>query len=70
MAFFKRPRRTVRNGRYKALCVAALIGGLVTVGVHPAEAKTIRITHPEQDWMGSQIAKHEGAPVHDLVIKR
>jgi GH25 family lysozyme M1 (1,4-beta-N-acetylmuramidase) len=70
LALFKRAPHPVRTPRLKALSVAALVAGAVTLGAQPVSAKTNPITHPERDWMGSQIAKHEGASRDDkMVIK-
>ncbi len=53
MASFKRSRR-------KAISIAALVGAALTLAAAPAGAATGNpVTHPERDWLGSQVAKHE-----------
>ncbi|MCW2946612.1 MAG: Lysozyme [Actinoallomurus sp.] len=62
MAHFKRSPRTARTPRFKALAVAALACGMVALGAPSAVAAPANpVTHPEKDWLGSQVAKHEPA---------
>ncbi len=56
MAFFK---HVLQPPRYKALYAAALVGGVMALSAQPANAAANPVTHPERDWLGSQIAKHE-----------
>lgn len=67
------PRRT----SFRALAVTALTCLTITLalGTSPAAAApsptagTNPVTHPERDWMGSQVAKHEPAKNGEIDIR-
>jgi GH25 family lysozyme M1 (1,4-beta-N-acetylmuramidase) len=58
VALLKRSPRTARISRLAALSLAAVLGGALFAAT-PAGASADPITHPERDWLGSQVAKHE-----------
>lgn len=58
MALLKRSPQTGRRSRFAALSLAAALCGALLTSAHPAAAAN-SITHPELDWLGSQVAKHQ-----------
>jgi GH25 family lysozyme M1 (1,4-beta-N-acetylmuramidase) len=52
-------QRALKARTPRIAAVTALVGGLLAFGVQPAGASADPITHPERDWLGSQVAKHE-----------
>jgi hypothetical protein len=54
-----RIHRALKARTPRIAAVTALVGGLLAFGVQPAGASADPITHPERDWLGSQVAKHE-----------
>ncbi|MFC4588658.1 lysozyme [Sphaerisporangium corydalis] len=64
--------RPALTTRAKALAVLALTAMTVTLGAPAAVAAPTPVnpvTHPEMDWMGSQVAKHEPPRNGDVVIR-
>ncbi len=60
MSLFRRSPHKARTSRLAALSVAALVCGALALGTQPAGAAAHNpVTHPERDWLGSQVAKHE-----------
>jgi GH25 family lysozyme M1 (1,4-beta-N-acetylmuramidase) len=59
VALLKRSPQTARRSRIAALSIAAALCGALLTNAHAAGAATNKITHPERDWLGSQVAKHE-----------
>jgi GH25 family lysozyme M1 (1,4-beta-N-acetylmuramidase) len=59
VALLKRSPRTGHKSRLAALSVATLVcGALFAAAAQPAGASADPVTHPERDWLGSQVAKH------------
>ena len=59
MALLKRSPQTARKSRIAALSAAVAMCGALFVSAQPAGAAANPVTHPERDWLGSQVAKHE-----------
>jgi GH25 family lysozyme M1 (1,4-beta-N-acetylmuramidase) len=59
VALLRHSTRTARRSRFAALSVAAALCGALLTNAHPATAAASTITHPDRDWLGSQVAKHE-----------
>jgi hypothetical protein len=53
----KRSPRTARTPHFAALAVAAAMCDALFTAVQPAAASADPVTHPERDWLGSQVAK-------------
>jgi GH25 family lysozyme M1 (1,4-beta-N-acetylmuramidase) len=66
VALLKRSTPTARTSRFTALSIAAALCGALLAAAPSAGAATGPVTHPERDWLGSQVAKHQpatGGPV-------
>jgi GH25 family lysozyme M1 (1,4-beta-N-acetylmuramidase) len=59
VALLERSPQTARRSRFAALSVAAALCGALFAAAPPAGASANPVTHPERDWLGSQVAKHE-----------
>ncbi|MGH3378631.1 MAG: lysozyme [Actinoallomurus sp.] len=59
MALLKRSPQTARKSRFAALSAVVAMCGALFVSAQPAGAAANPVTHPERDWLGSQVAKHE-----------
>jgi hypothetical protein len=59
VALLKRSPQTARRSRIAVLSIAAALCGALLTNAHAAGAATNKVTHPERDWLGSQVAKHE-----------
>jgi GH25 family lysozyme M1 (1,4-beta-N-acetylmuramidase) len=59
VALFKRSARRARTSGLLALTAAATVAAALTFASQPAGATANPITHPERDWLGSQVAEHE-----------
>jgi GH25 family lysozyme M1 (1,4-beta-N-acetylmuramidase) len=58
VALFKRSPRAGLKSRLAALSVATVVGGALFAAAQPAGASADPVTHPERDWLGSQVAEH------------
>jgi GH25 family lysozyme M1 (1,4-beta-N-acetylmuramidase) len=59
VARLKRSPRTARTSSFAVLAVAAAMCGALFTAAQPAGASADPVTHPERDWLGSQVARHQ-----------